>query len=159
MLSYRTVLICITVFSLLSIAGMGEIRASFGLAILFINVFTWCWPRIDKWNKARNRQIVEGRRQLEIGNHGEAEKLLEQAVEGARGRSVAVRQAVLLSLAEARRKQGKLEEAAKTIREAMELTPNIPGSGRSGYANCLEALAGVEEDRGNYPEAQNQLQE
>src|SRR5262252_2604717 len=101
MLSYRTILITITVFSLLSIAGMTEIRASLGFAILCINLFTWSWPLIDRWNKKRNKHILEGRKQLEVGNHSQAEKALELALAQSSGRKPAVVQSILLSLAEA----------------------------------------------------------
>jgi tetratricopeptide (TPR) repeat protein len=62
-----------------------------------------------------------------------------------------------LELAEAQRKQGKLDEAEETVRQALELTARV--SNPAGYVQCLDALAEVFHDGGNYPAMEAVLQE
>jgi tetratricopeptide (TPR) repeat protein len=161
MLSYRTILVAVSVFSLLSIAGMRDVRTALLVAIVLINVFAWTWPLIERWSRRRNRLALEGERQLQIGNYSEAEKSLEAAAAEAIRRSAsALKQAgILLRLAEARRKLGRLPEAEQTVRMAMPLVAGLKGPGRSQYGYCLEMLAAISEDQGNYPQAQSLLRE
>ena len=155
---YRALLIFVTILSFLSIAGMREIRASLAVAILCINVFGWSWDLINKWNKRRSQLAAEGERELQVGNYGEAEKSLELAAADAksRGASATKRAAIVRNLAEAQRKQGKLAEAEQTIQQAIEL---LPERGGSLCADCLDVLADIYQDQGNYPQAQTTLQE
>src|SRR5579863_4871525 len=161
MVSYRTILVTVGVFSLLSIAGMREIRVSLLVAIALINIFAWSWPRIDKWNKQRNRYTVAGEQHMQVGNYGEAEKSFElAAAEAERRGSPWTRQStILLNLADARRKSGKLQEAEQTVRRAMALVVENGGQTGPAYGACLDRLASVFEDQGNYPQAQIALRE
>jgi tetratricopeptide (TPR) repeat protein len=161
MAPYRIILIVVTVLSFLSIAGMREIRASLVVAIVIINVFGWSWPIIDKWNKRRNRLIADGEQELQVGNYGEAEKSLKLAAAEAEshGAPAARRSMILRSLAESQRKQDKLAEAEQTARRATVLLSDTTGQGRSQYGECLDVLADVYQDQGNYPQAQTILRE
>jgi tetratricopeptide (TPR) repeat protein len=158
---YRTILIVVSVLSFLSIAGMREMRASVVVAIAFLNICGWSWELIAKRNKRRNRFTAEGEQKLQIGNYGEAEKSLALAAEEAesRGAPAENRATILRNMAEAQRKLCKLAEAEQTIRQAMALLPDRTGQGQSQYADCLDVLADVYRDQGNYPRTQTILQE
>jgi tetratricopeptide (TPR) repeat protein len=112
----------------------------------------WAAPQVQQWQKDREFNRVEGDRQLKAGNFPEAEAYLLEAVEecGDRGSSPTTRIRLQLQLAEAQRKQGlsKLDDAEATIRAALELTARICNP--SGYVQCLDALAEVFHDRGDY---------
>lgn len=161
MLSHRTILVAIAVFSLLTLVGMQETRLSLVIAVVLLNVVAWSWPLIVQWRQSKNRLLIEGERQLRIGNYGEAERALESAAAEATAKSVpALKQSeILLKLAEARRKQERLQDAEHTVRQAMQLVVDGKGPARSQYGNCLELLAAIFEDDGNYPQAQNMLRE
>ena len=112
----------------------------------------WAAPQVQQWKKDREFCRVEGERLLKARNFADAEVCLLEAVEecGARGSSPATRIRLELQLAEAQRKQGisKLDDAEATIRAALELTARI--SNPTGYVQCLDALAEVFHDRGDY---------
>src|SRR5258708_5321896 len=131
---YRTILIVVTVLSFLSVAGMREIRIPLLLAITFINVFGWSWPFVDKWIKRRNRLTNEGEQELKVGNYSEAERALTLAAAENRGAGPGKRASILRNLAESQRKQSKLAEAERTIRQAMEMLSSRTGQSRSQYS-------------------------
>jgi tetratricopeptide (TPR) repeat protein len=82
------------------------------------------------------------------------------AIEAELRKSSPMKQAeLLMSLGESQRKQKKLDDAEDSIKLAMGLVREAKGESNERYGQCLEALAGVEEDRGNYPQAQQYLQE
>ncbi len=62
-----------------------------------------------------------------------------------------------LYLAEAQRKQGKLDKAEQNVRAALEHTAR--NSNSAGYVQCLDALAEVFHDGGNYPAMEQVLKE
>jgi tetratricopeptide (TPR) repeat protein len=124
----------------------------------------WVAPFIQQWlnEGAYNRE--EGDRQLRARNYVEAEDRLKDAIAefGASGGSPTTRIRLQLQLAEAQRKQGtehpaKIDEAETTIRAALELTARI--SNPSGYVQCVDALAEVFHDRGDFPGMQSLLEE
>ncbi len=118
----------------------------------------WAAPRMDAWSLERGLDRVEGERQLKARNYAEAEKYLERALQEADVQRHSVRRIQFrLELAEAQRKQGKLNEAEETVRQALELTARV--SNPSGYVLCLDALAEVFHDGGNYPAMEAVLQE
>lgn len=112
----------------------------------------WAAPQVQQWQKDREFNRVEGERQLKARNYAEAETCLLGAVEECadRGSSPTTRIRLQLQLAEAQRKQGisRLDDAEITIRSALELTARI--SNPSGYVQCLDALAEVFHDRGDF---------
>ena len=160
-MSYRTWLYVVAGLSLLSVAGLGEIRTSLLVAVIFVNGAMWIWPRVEKRIRARRRTSDLGHKHLEVGNYKEAETVLGlAAIEAELRKSSPMKQAELLtSLGESQRKQGKFNDAEDSIRLAMGLVRESKGESSERYGQCLEALAGVEEDRGNYPQAQAYLQE
>jgi tetratricopeptide (TPR) repeat protein len=124
----------------------------------------WAAPHVEQWHKERKFNRVEGDRQLKAHNFAEAEAHLTVALAEyeARGGSPSTRIRLRLQLAEAQRKQGpekptKLDEAEATIRAALDLTARV--SNPSGYVQCLDALAEVFHDRGNYRAMQILIEE
>ena len=115
-------------------------------------VFGWGGQFVDKWNKEVNQLAAQGEQDLHTGNYAKAEDSLAlAAAEGQRHGLPAPKQAILLrNVAEAQRKQGKLAEAEQSARQAVALLPD---------SACLDVLADVYRDRGNYPQAQAVLQE
>jgi tetratricopeptide (TPR) repeat protein len=118
----------------------------------------WKAPRIQAWSLERSLNRVEGERHLKAREYVQAEKYLALAVAEADERRHSVRIVQLrLYLAEAQRRQGKLDEAEHTVRTALEHTARI--SNPTGYVQCLDALAEVFHDAGNYPAMEKVLQE
>ncbi len=123
-----------------------------------LQVAAWATPRVEAWSLERGMDRVEGERQLKARNYADAEKYLERALHEADVQRHSVRRVQFrLELAEAQRRQGKLNEAEETVRQALELTARI--SNPSGYVQCLDALAEVYHDGGNYPAMEAVLQE
>ncbi len=124
----------------------------------------WATPQIQQWKIDRDFTRVEGDRQLRAQNYVDAEILLEEAVAecGAIDTSPNTRIKLQLQLAEAQRRQGaenpeKLDQAEATIRGALELTARI--SNPAGYVQCLDALASIFYDRGNFQAMQTLIEE
>jgi tetratricopeptide (TPR) repeat protein len=119
---------------------------------------SWATPHIRAWSLERNLNRLEAERHLQAHNYGEAEKHLLQAVAEADERHHSVRRIQFrIQLAEAQRKQAKLSEAERTVRDALDLTVRI--SNPSGYVQCLDALAEVFHDGENYPAMEAALQQ
>lgn len=121
----------------------------------------WAAPHVQQWQIDREFNRVEGDRQLKARNFAEAETCLREAVEECTDRisSPTTRIRLQLQLAEAQRKQGrhKLDDAEATIRAALELTARICNP--SGYVQCLDALAEVFHDRGDFAAMQCLIEE
>jgi tetratricopeptide (TPR) repeat protein len=124
----------------------------------------WAAPHVEQWHREREFNRVEGDRQLKAHNFAEAEAHLSGAVAEyeARGGSPTTRIRLQLQLAEAQRKQApedptKLDKAEATIRAALDLTARV--SNPSGYVQCLDALAEVFHDRGDFPAMQTLIEE
>jgi hypothetical protein len=118
----------------------------------------WATPRMKAWSMERGLDRVEGERQLKARNYFEAEKHFLAAVEEADQRRHSVRRVQFrMQLAEAQRKQGKLLDAEKTVRTALELTAKV--SNPAGYVQCLDALAEVFHDGADFPAMEAALQE
>jgi tetratricopeptide (TPR) repeat protein len=131
---------------------------------LSAKLFAWAAPFVQQWLNQGEFNREEGGRQLQAHNFAEAETRLKDAVDefGAGGGSPTARIRLQLQLAEAQRKQapddpGKLDEAETTVRAALELTARIANP--AGYVQCIDALAEVFHDRGNFVGMQNLLQE
>ncbi|HEV1285265.1 MAG TPA: tetratricopeptide repeat protein [Bryobacteraceae bacterium] len=121
----------------------------------------WAAPQVQQWQKDREFYRVEGDRQLKARNYADAEVCLMEAVAECieRGSSPTTRIRLQLQLAEAQRKQGpsKFDDAEATIRTALELTARI--SNPSGYVQCVDALAEVFHDRGDFAATQCLVEE
>jgi tetratricopeptide (TPR) repeat protein len=122
-------------------------------------LFAWAAPFVNQWlNKAEiNRE--EADRQLKARNFEEAEVRLREAIGeyGTGGGSPVIRIRLQLQLAEAQRKLGRIDDAERTIREALELTARL--SNPSGYVQGVDALAEVFHDRGDFPAMETLLEE
>lgn len=98
----------------------------------------------------------EGARHLQAGNYSEAEQNLGLALaEPAVRRSASKRLNLLLQLSESQRRQSKVAEASETMQRARQLA----GTDKTEYARCLDQLAAIAADLGNYAEARRLLQE
>ncbi len=123
-----------------------------------LQVAAWAAPGIKAWTLERSMNRSEGERALKCHDHARAEKHFRLAVEEADALRHSVRKVHFrLQLAEALRKQGKLEEAESAIREALEYTARVANP--SGYVQCLDALAEVFHDAENFPAMEAALQE
>jgi tetratricopeptide (TPR) repeat protein len=127
-------------------------------------LIAWATPHIQHWSHDHDFTRVEADRQLKARNFEDAEILLEEAVAEsvARDTSATTRIKLQLQLAEAQRKQAgedpaKLDEAEATVRAALDLTARI--SNPSGYVQCLDALAEVYYDRGDFGNMQSLVEE
>ncbi len=118
----------------------------------------WAFPGLKAWSLEHSRNRAKGERYLRSRDYADAEKYLAVAVQEADALHHSVRKIQLrIELAEAQRKLGKMEEAEKTIRAALEYTAQI--SNPSGYVQCLDALAEVFHDSENFPAMEAALQE
>jgi tetratricopeptide (TPR) repeat protein len=126
---------------------------------LSAKLFAWAAPFVQQWLKAGEYNREEGDRQLKARNFVEAELRLKDAIDefGVGGGSPTARIRLQLQLAEAQRKQGKIDEAEATIRAALELTARIANP--SGYVQGVDALSEVFHDRGDFEGMQNLLEE
>ncbi len=107
-------------------------------------------PRLEAWSLDRNRDRTEGERLLRARRHAKAEVYLERAAVDAekRGHSAPKRIQVRLLLAEAQRKQVHLDAAEQTVRAAIEIAARTDD--RVAYLQCLDALADIFGDQGNF---------
>lgn len=119
-------------------------------------VAAWATPKIQKWDRERNMNRSEAQRHLGARNWSQAERHLQCALEEPR-RSAADRFELLLGLAEAQRGQSKLDEAGQTVYLAIELA--VGQRNECMHAQALEALAGLQLDRGQFGEAEKTAQE
>ncbi len=118
----------------------------------------WATPQFRAWSLERSMSRAEAERHLQARNYEEAETHLLQAIAEADVLQHSVRKIQFrLQLAEAQRKQGKLEDAEQTVREALDFTARI--SNPAGYVQCLDALAEVFHDAGAFPEMEAALQQ
>ena len=117
-------------------------------------------PNRPAWSLDRNWDRTEGERLLKSRNFAAAEKMLARATIEAemQGSSTTKRIQIRLLLAEAQRKQfesgqlnpnrSKLDAAEQTVRAAIELAANT--SDAPAYLQCLDALADIFWDQGNF---------
>jgi len=123
-----------------------------------LQLAAWAAPGVKAWSLERSLNRAEGERHLKARNYADAEKYLTLAVEEADALRHSVRKIQLrLQLAEAQRKQNKLEEAEQTVRTALEYTARV--SNPSGYVQCLDALAEIFHDAENFAAMETVLQE
>jgi tetratricopeptide (TPR) repeat protein len=117
----------------------------------------WATPHIQRWHRQRHVNRSEGERHLAIGNFSEAEKHLTLAVAEAEQRrySAAKKIALRLQLAQAQRAQGKLNDAERSVRCAMEDAPNDP----TLQAICLDLIAEVHHDRDDHSASAKAIQD
>jgi len=116
--------------------------------------------RVKTWTLDRNFDQTEGERLLNARNFPAAEVYLAKAVIDAemRKRSASKRVTLRLTLAEAQRKQcysdaletnlGKLIAAEATVRSAIEIA--AANADRDLYIQCLDTLAEIFSDQGNF---------
>jgi tetratricopeptide (TPR) repeat protein len=120
-----------------------------------IRVAAWATPYLQRWHREFNKNRTESERHMQAGNFGEAQKYLELALADAeRRRSPAKRKiAILLQLAEARRRQERWNAAAEAAAEALE---RASAGGKRGpqYGECLDVLSAIHLDQEHYAEAE-----
>ncbi len=128
----------------------------FSLVRAGIKVTDWVMPRAREWHRLRHLNKNEGEAHFQKGNYAEAEKSLALAAAEGEKRKTPLKKKlpVLLHLAEARRKQGKLLEARQTIGSIMVALRNNKSEVSPEYAGCLDMLAKMHQQSGNPPDAQ-----
>lgn len=124
----------------------------------------WATPFLQQWLGTGKYSREEGDRLLQKQDFAEAEEHLQDAVDdcGNTVSSPTTRIRLQLQLAEAQRRQAvddpsKLDQAEATIRAALDLTARI--SNPSGYVQCIDALAEVYYDRGDFVAMQSLIEE
>src|SRR6267142_1967051 len=95
-MSYRIILLIVTLLSVLSVAGMKELGGVILMIIGMINIALWTWPRIDKALKEKNVHRIEGDKQIRAGNLNQAEEAMILAVADAERRKLSVSKRVTL---------------------------------------------------------------
>ena len=116
-----------------------------------VKLLAWAAPQVHQWN--RDRELVRS------DDPDATEEELQQAAARA---SAANRVRLQLRLAEAQRQQAcgdseKLDEAESTVRSAFQITATA--SDGAGYVDCLDCLAQIYHDRGDYPGMQTLLEQ
>lgn len=130
----------------------------FGAFKWSMQMAAWATPHLHAWSLERSMNRAEAQRHLQERNFAEAEKFLVDAIAEADLHHHSVRKIQFrLQLSEAQRKQGKLDEAEQTVREALEFTARI--SNPAGYVQCLDALAEVFYDAESYAAMEAALQQ
>jgi tetratricopeptide (TPR) repeat protein len=115
--------------------------------------------RIHAWGRKQVSHSAEGGRHLEAGNYTEAERFLALAVADAEERRSAAATQILLrlQLAEAQRKLGKFDQAKQALQVAIVCTAREGNA--AAYVECMDALAGIFEDAGDFSQVQKILVE
>ena len=111
-------------------------------------------PHAKEWHRQRHLNRVEGERHLTARNWTEAEKHLTLALAECR-HSSKVRLDLLLGLAEAQRKLGKIAEAEQNTKTAIALAASAKNEVLQSGA--LDALAEMQLDRKKYSDAEHTL--
>src|SRR5438132_1312146 len=122
-----------------------------------IRVAAWVTPRFKEWKRRRHLNRNEGEAAFQKGNFSEAEKyLVVAAAEGEkRKQPLKTRLPILFQLAESRQKQKKFLEARQTIGAIMVMLRQSPeGQISPEYARCLDMLASMHKQSGNWADAQ-----
>lgn len=116
-------------------------------------------PGKGAWTIDRNWNRVEGERLFKAHQFQEAEPYLENALAEAEEQSSSAAKRIRLrtQLADAQRRQGKLEQAEQNLRLAIQLAAGSSDS--SGYLLCLDSLAEVFFAQGNYAASEKVSQE
>jgi tetratricopeptide (TPR) repeat protein len=121
-----------------------------------LRVAEWATPHVKEWHRERNLNRNEAQRHLDARNWSEAEKHLQLAV-GEPQHSTLDRLELLLGLAEAQRRQSKLEDAERTAFSAIKIA--VREENGTMHALALDALASVQLDQGRFDEAEKTAQE
>jgi tetratricopeptide (TPR) repeat protein len=115
--------------------------------------------RIQALGRKQVSHGAEGARRLEAGDYAEAETHLSRALADAeQHRSAPATQILLrLQLAEAQRKLEKFDQAKQTLEGAIVCTAREGNA--AAYVECLDALAGIFDDAGDFAGAHKLLEE
>ena len=124
---------------------MGLIR----MVRLGAKVATWAAPHVKEINRLRTLNEDEAWRNLELGQCPEAEKFFRLAL--GEKHTPAKRLELTLGLADAQRRQGKLEPAEQSAQAAIGLAGETKN--HSAHLDALDILTDLQLDRGNPKEA------
>src|SRR5580704_14497364 len=86
-----------------------------------VRVAEWATPHVQKWHLERNLNRVEAQRHMQAGNWSEAEKHFQLALEE-KHHSTVDKLELRLGLAEAQRRQSKLEDAERNACLAIKIS-------------------------------------
>ncbi|HEY1757338.1 MAG TPA: tetratricopeptide repeat protein [Bryobacteraceae bacterium] len=121
-----------------------------------MRVAEWATPHVQKWHRERNLNRNEAQRHLEARNWSEAEKHFHVAL-AERQHSTVDRLELLLGLAEAERRQGKLAEAERNVCDSVKIA--VREENETMHSLALEALANVQLDQQRYEDAEKSARE
>jgi tetratricopeptide (TPR) repeat protein len=124
----------------------------------FLKSKQWAWARVERleaWTVDRNWHCTEAERHMKTRDYAAAEAHLTAAVQEAdqHAASPAKRVRLRLRLAEAERRQVRLQEAEATVREALAIAGEV--SDEVSYMNGLDALGDIFADMGNFQALQS----
>jgi tetratricopeptide (TPR) repeat protein len=132
---------------------MISITRIFRLGIRFA---VWVTPHVKEWHRKRNLNASEAERHMGARNWSEAEKHLAAALNERRYSSKR-RVGFLLDLAEAQRKQAKLDHSEQTARRAMELAGQV--GDHALRTKAMESLVDVQITQHKYVDAEQTVRD
>ena len=132
---------------------MFSVTRLFRLGIRFA---AWATPHVKEWHRQRNLNVAEAERHISSRNWSEAENYLCLALNESR-HSAKRRMELMLQLAETRRRQAKLDQAAETAQATGELAAQ--SHDQAMRSRALAALADVQLDQKKFAEAEQTIRE
>jgi tetratricopeptide (TPR) repeat protein len=130
----------------------GEPMSIIQMFKLGMRVAEWATPHVQEWQRTKNLNRMEGERHLQARNYAEAEKHLTLALQEKHSAKHQVE--ILVQLAKAQVKQGKLEPAEETARAALSAAGD-----HEAQWEAAECLTEIQVARGNQAEAARTLAE
>jgi tetratricopeptide (TPR) repeat protein len=121
-----------------------------------VRIAEWATPHVQKWHHERNLNRNEAQRHLQAGNWSEAEKHFQLALEE-KQHSTVDKLELRLGLAEAQRRQSKLEDAERNACLAVKIA--VRDENETMHSLALDALANIQIDQGLFAEAERTAQE
>jgi tetratricopeptide (TPR) repeat protein len=121
-----------------------------------LRVAEWATPHVQNWHRERNLTRNEAQRHLAAGNWSEAEKHFHIGLEE-KHHSTADCLELMLGLAEAQRRQSKLEDAERTACAAVAIA--VKAENETMHALALDELANVQLDQYRFADAEQTARE
>ena len=115
-----------------------------------IRIASWATPHVKEWRRRRNFHRDEAFRNLNCRNWPEAESHFLAAIADRRQPPFQLLDLVI-GLKESQRKQGRLDDAEKTSRTAIDIAVSMKDAG--AHARALDALLDIFMDQNRHDEA------
>ena len=117
-----------------------------------IQIASWATPHVRGWRRNRDFHRREAFRNLSCRNWPEAEGHFLAAMGDFR-HSAHEMLDLVIGLKESQRKQGRLDDAERTSRSAIDIAVSMKNAG--AHARALDALLDIYMDQGRYDEAEH----